>query len=394
MMNNTKYYELLSIDKNATEKEIKKAYKKSALKYHPDRNPDNKEESEKKFKEISEAYSILADPQKKNIYDKYGEEAVKNTGGPSGSPFDIFEQMFGGTGGFNGMGEGMFGGGSPFGGTPFGQFFGNRNSQEQNNVTKIKVKITFKDIILGSEKKIKINRKILESQNDIKICSQCDGKGKIANLIRLGPGIVTQSISPCSKCNQTGKILNYKIIEEYIKITIPKGSKEGEHIKIIGKGNDIDFNEKSDLVIFFEEEKEVNMIRNDSNLLYTKDILLSEALCGLVFVFNHPAKNNIIIRTSSIIEPEATKIISGLGFPFKNSVKHGDLIIKFNIIFPQKISSEKQDLIRKLLPVRNNLNIANNNYQEFYLHDNIDSNFYEEDNLNSNEREGVECQTQ
>lgn len=395
MMNNTRYYELLSINKDANESEIKKAYKKCALKYHPDRNPNDKEESERKFKEISEAYSILSDSKKKNIYDNYGEEAVKNSGQPSGSPFDIFEQMFGASAGFSNMGEGIFGGGSPFSDTPFGQFFGNRNTQSQNKITKMKVKITYKDIILGLKKKIKINRKILKSENDIKICSQCKGKGKIANLIRLGPGIVTQSISPCSKCNQTGKIYKHTIIEESIEIQIPKGSKDGDHIKITGKGNDINLNEKSDLVIFFEEETLEDMIRKDSDLLYTKDILLSEALCGFSFILNHPAKNNILISSSSIIEPKSTKIVSGLGFPYKNSVKQGNLIINFNIIFPKEISTEKKQLISKLLPIKNKSNSSNNNLEEFFLND-FNSNFYQEDNSNSysNEQEGVECQTQ
>ena len=394
-MNNTRYYELLSIDKSANENEIKKAYKKSALKYHPDRNRDNKEESEKKFKEISEAYGVLSSPEKKQLYDKYGEDAVKKSGGASGSPFDIFEQMFGSGGhqggGFSGMGEGMFGGGSPF-----SHFFGGgREQQNQNNVTKMKVNISYKDIMSGSEKKIKINRKILETKNDVKICNQCDGKGKIANLIRLGPGIVTQSISPCQKCNQTGKILNYKSVEEFIKIRIPKGSKQGEYIKINNKGDDINLNEKNDLIIFFEEEQESDMMRKDNNLIYKKDILLSEALCGLKFIFNHPSKNNIVIKNSNIIEPNSTKIVNGLGFPVKNSVRQGDLIIEFNIIFPKKITAEKQELIHKLLPIRNNLNVCNDELSEYYLDDPNNSKFYDsEPTSHESERGGVECQTQ
>jgi len=394
-MNNTRYYELLTINKNASENEIKKAYKKSALKYHPDRNPDNKEESEKKFKEISEAYEVLGDTQKKQLYDKYGEEAVKNSGGgPSGSPFDIFEQMFGGGGGgggFGGMGEGIFGGG-----VPFGNFFGRNQTQTHDNVTKMKVTITYKDIILGSEKNIKISRKILETNNDINICTHCEGKGKTVNLIRLGPGLVTQSISACVKCNQTGKILNYKSVEEFVKIRIPKGSKHGEYIKINNKGNDIDLNQKSDLLIFFEEKEELEMVRKDSDLIFKKDILLSEALCGLTFILNHPSKNNIIIKTSSILEPESKKTVRGLGFPVKNSIKQGDLIIEFNIIFPKEISSEKQDLINKLLPVRNNSHSFNPDLEEYYLDAINNDTKMNDDNSDSynNEHEGVECQTQ
>ena len=132
---NTKLYDILGIKKDADQNIIKKAYRKLAMKHHPDKNPDNKEESEKRFKEISKAYQILSDPEKKNLYDQYGEDALNNNGGPGASPFDIFEQMFGGSGG------------NPFGnndGNPFTNMFNGQRGPQKGPVRKEVIKITLR----------------------------------------------------------------------------------------------------------------------------------------------------------------------------------------------------------------------------------------------------------
>ena len=386
-MRNDKFYNLLSISKNATEAEIKKAYKKAAMKYHPDRNPNNKDEAEQKFKEISQAYEVLSDPNKKRIYDQFGEDGLKNSGGMGGSsPFDIFEKMFGGNGGnmFN-MSE------SFFEDSPFGNFFGNKN-RSNNLDNQIELNISYKDIMLGSTKSVKITRKIISNRNNMTICSKCNGKGKTVNMIQIGPGLVTQSVNKCSICNGLGKKIKYIEKTEIIKINVPKGSSEGEYIKIDNKGDEGE-NTIGNLIIVFKEEKNNNLSRNKDDLVFKKKILLSEALGNLEFIFNHPSKNEIIITDSSVIKPDSIKIVNGLGFPIKNSMRTGNLIIQFEVIFPEKISNEKIDLINKLLPKRvkldkNKIQNLNNYYLEDY---NNKRSFENEDEQNE---EGVQCQTQ
>ena len=395
-MSNTKFYNLLSIKTDASETDIKKAYKKAALKHHPDRNPGNREESEKKFKEISEAYEVLSDPKKRQLYDQYGEEALKNSGMGGASPFDIFETMFGGRGGGGGGGGGMFNmseGLFDMGNSPFGGMFGRSSDNKSVSDTKISIKVSYKDMMLGSERKIKIRRKIIKNRNSMDSCKKCGGKGKTVNLIQLGPGIVTQSVSNCQLCNGVGYNIKYLEKDEIITITIPKGSQGGEYIKINNKGNE-GYNNNGNLIIVFEEETIENVGRHKNDLVLKKNILLSEALGNLEFIFNHPSRNNIIIKNSSVIKPNSIKTIKGLGFPIKNSVREGNLIIQFTIVFPDKISLEKLDLINKLLPRRSQLDnskIKDLNY--YYLEEfGSNENYTNDDEPNSSE--GVQCQTQ
>ena len=235
-MNNEKFYTLLGISKNAIDADIKKAYKKSALKYHPDRNPTNREESEKKFKEISEAYEVLNDPQKRQLYDQYGEEGIKNSGGGGGgSPFDVFEKMFGGRGGGGGgdpfnMSEGMFG----MNESPFSGMFGRSASSSQSSNIKMSIKISYKDMMLGSEKKIRIKRKIIKNRDTCSKCKKCKGKGQTINLVQIAPGMVTQSVSKCQLCGGVGYNIQYSDKEEIIVVNIPKGSQKGEYVKVTG----------------------------------------------------------------------------------------------------------------------------------------------------------------
>ena len=395
-MNNEKFYTLLEISKSATDSDIKKAYKKSALKYHPDRNPTNREKSEQKFKEISEAYEVLSDPQKRQLYDQYGEEGIKNSGGGGGgSPFDVFEKMFGGRGGGGGpfnMSEGMFG----MNESPFGNMFGRSASSSQSSNIKMSIKISYKDMILGSEKKVRIKRKIIKNRDTCSKCKKCKGKGQTINIVQIAPGMVTQSVSQCQLCSGVGYNIQYLDKEEIIVVTIPKGSQKGEYIKVNGKGNDSFTSQQGDLIIIFEEESLENIQRHENNLIFKKKILLSEALGNLEFIFNHPSKNNIIIKNSTVIKPNSIKTIKGLGFPFKNSVRQGDLIIQFDIMFPESIAQDKIELINKLLPRRVSLDsdkITNLDY--YYLEEfNSRDSYTEPDNDRETGEEGVQCQTQ
>ena len=227
-------------------------------------------------------------------------------------------------------------------------------------------------------------------------CTKCKGKGQTIHLVQIGPGMVTQSVSKCKLCNGVGYNIQYLNKEEIIVVTIPKGSQKGEYIKVNDKGNDSFNSQQGDLIIIFEEESVENIQRQDNNLIFKKKILLSEALCNLEFIFNHPSKNNIIIKNSTVIKPNSIKIIKGLGFPVKNSVRQGDLIIQFDIIFPESITQDKIEFINKLLPRRVLLDSAKTvNLDYYYLEEfNSRDSYTETDNDRETGEEGVQCQTQ
>ena len=307
----------------------------------------------------------------------------------------MFEKMFGGRGGAGGgpfnMSEGMFG----MNESPFSGMFGRSASSSQSSNIKMSIKISYKDMMLGSEKKIRIKRKIIKNRDTCSKCKKCKGKGQTINLVQIAPGMVTQSVSKCQLCGGVGYNIQYSDKEEIIVVNIPKGSQKGEYVKVTGKGNDSFNSQQGDLIIIFEEEPVENIQRQDNNLIFKKKILLSEALCNLEFIFNHPSKNNIIIKNSTVIKPNSIKIIKGLGFPYKNSVRQGDLIVQFDIIFPESISPDKIELINKLLPRRVLLDSTKTiNLDYYYLEEfNSRDSYTESDNRETGE-EGVQCQTQ
>ena len=395
MSNSDKYYKILGIDKSATDEEIKKAYKKSAVKWHPDKwgnkSDQEKANAEEKFKEIGKAYEILGDNKKRDIYDKFGEEGLKGHSQSGGDAFDIFERFFGG-----GMDSGMPFGGMPFGGMggfPGMSFSGNRGPMKKDK--KIPLVLTYAEIMNGSTRIISNKRKIIQNKNNIKKCNFCDGKGQKINVIRMGPGMVSQSVEICRNCEGTGKNVDYKTIEENLEIVIERGTKKGDYIKLVNKGDEMpDGNLTGDLIIVFDEESSNTLQKQNNNLVYLKKILLSEALGNLEFKFEHPNGNDIIIQSNKVIKPDDIKVVKGLGFPSKNSVKYGDFIIKFHVVFPDYIDDVKQDLINKLLPKRNKLKDIEKNNLSIY---NLEEYSNKSNNYDSDEdmrEEGVQCAQQ
>ena len=342
-MVHTKFYEILGVNTNASENDIKKAYRKAALKHHPDRNPNNKEEAEKKFKEVGKAYAVLSDPEKRQLYDNLGEDAINGDGMPSGgSPFDMFNQMFG-------QGQG----GHPFGNMGFNGVF--NNGQPKVSHSKIGLKLSFKEMMDGGTRTINHTRKIIKNKDNIKVCAKCKGMGKINKIMQVGPGMITQTTQSCGSCMGAGKMAEFKTIRENIVVNIKPGLKKGDHIQVPNKGDESVHNKTGDLIIIFEEEKSHHMQRQGNDLVCLKQILLSEALSGLEFIFNHPSKNNILVQSDDIIKPDDVKVIHGLGFPSKQKYRNGNLVIKFQVIFPESINMEKKELISKLLPRRSKL---------------------------------------
>ncbi len=344
------YYEILEVSKSASADEIKKAYRKMAIKFHPDKNPGDKA-AEEKFKEAAEAYEVLSDANKKQRYDQYGHAGM---GGSSG-------------GGFNGGGMNMddifsqFG--DIFGGGGFGDFFGGssgRGGRTRANVgsnIRIKLKLTFSDIKNGVEKKIKYRKLVVAKGTTFKECSTCKGAGQVNRVTQTFLGHM-QTVSACPTCGGSGKMINnrpaganeqglvYEEIETTIKI--PAGVMEGMQLSINGKGNaapggGID----GDLLILIEEERHAELERQEQHVIYNLAISVVDAILGCsVEVPTIDGKAKISIEPGT----QSGKVLRlrGKGFPEVNGYHTGDQLIKVHIWIPKKVSSEETEMLKKL----------------------------------------------
>ena len=374
------YYNILGVQKTASEKELKKAYRKKSLKWHPDKNQSA--EAKGKFQEISEAYAVLSDKDKRKIYDKFGKAGLENNGMGAGgmNPNDIFQQFFGG-GGMGGM---------P--GFPGMNFSFNRTSSRTGGVIhkgpnkKIEIEISIKEMMNGATKRFSITRNIkcpkckatgVKSGAKEDICSQCNGQGMRTVTQQMGP-FLTQKSFPCNYCKGTGKIIQpkdrcivckgnkYIQSKEIVSAKLEPGVKAGDYVTIEKKGDESDkYLEPGDIIIIFREKKEKKLKRIANDLHVIIPILLSEALTKFSIPFNHPNGSTILIENSYIIKPNTVHRISNLGF--RTTTNCGDLIIEFDIIFPDNLDEKREELIKKLLPKRKNNSNSHNNLQSYYI---------------------------
>ncbi len=353
-----KLYDLLGVSRSASDDEIKKSYRKLAMKHHPDRNPNNREENEVKFKEISHAYEILKDKEKRKMYDDLGEEGIKNmgSGGPGANPFDIFENIFGGRGGFGG------------GGNPFGR--ATRVRRGKDRVEEIPIEL--EDLYNNTVKKIDIKQKVVcldcngtgaKNSSYIKECSACGGKGMVMRIINMGP-MIQQTTSMCEKCKGKGKLIEedgicetckgtkITIKKKVISLPIEKGTKDKKKIVIPEMAHhDPDADEQGDLILVINILDHPIFKRQGYNLVLERNILLSEALCGVKFKIFHLDGREILIKTNDIIKPNEEYRIPNEGLA-KDNYKYGDLIVRFNIIFPDSLTNERKHYLSKILPVK------------------------------------------
>lgn len=342
------YYDVLGVEKSADEKTIKKAYRKIALKYHPDKNPDDKE-AEEKFKEAAEAYEVLSDADKRARYDRFGHQGV---GGAS-------QGGYGGAGGFGGMNmEDIF---DQFGDI-FGGSFGGRQSRGGSRVARgsdlrIKIKLNLKDIALGVTKKIKVNKLVNADGVTYNTCKTCNGQGRVMRVTQTMLGAM-QTQSTCHVCHGTGKIIDKKTSgvdaqglkrkEEVIEVNIPAGVEEGMQLKVGGKGNAGPFNGvPGDLLVVIEEEKHENLKRDGNNLHYEAYVGFIDAVLGTsieVPLVEDKAKIKIEPGTQS----GKMLRLRGKGLPSVQGYGSGDLLVHVNVWTPKKISAEEKELLEKL----------------------------------------------
>lgn len=355
-MSKRDYYDVLGVSKSSSSDEIKKAYRKLALKYHPDKNPDDKD-AEEKFKEAAEAYEILSDPEKKQRYDQFGHAGMSGAGGYGGgfsgggmSMEDIFDQF------------GDIFGGFGFGGQRSG---GRRRTVNRGTNIRIKVKLTLEEISEGVSKKIKVNKYVScdscqgtgSKGGKTSTCNTCKGSGQVTQVTNTFLGRM-QTVTTCPTCQGEGSTISDKcnkcwgdgIIrgEEVLDVKIPAGVEEGMQLSMSGKGNAGPRNGISgDLLIVIEEEEHEHFKRDGQHIIY--DLYLNFADAALGAQVEVPTLNG---KAKIKIDPgtQAGKILrlKGKGLPHIQEYGKGDQLVQVNIWTPQKLSSEEKQLLEKL----------------------------------------------
>ncbi len=361
MANKRDYYEVLGVDKNASEEDIKKAYRKIAIKYHPDRNPDNKE-AEEKFKEAAEAYDVLHDPKKRQQYDQFGFDAPGGFGGFSSGGFtmdDIFS-MFGSV--FEGGGFGGFGG---FGGSRGGS----SQRKYRGGDLRLKVKLNLQEVSTGVTKKFRVKKDIAcphchgtgaEAGSTPETCSTCHGSGYTVQTKQTLFGIM-QTQGPCPTCHGEGTIIKNKCKEcggdgvikgeEVVEVKIPAGVADGMVLTIQGKGNAGPHNGiAGDIQVFISEEENETFIRQDNDLIY--NLLLdfpTAALGGEVKIPTVEGKS-LKINLEPGIQPGTTKRLRGKGLPAVQGYGRGtgDIIVNISVYVPKTLSREEKEALQKM----------------------------------------------
>lgn len=364
------YYEILGISKNATDDEVKKAYRKLAKKYHPDANPDNKEKAAEKFKEISEAYEVLMDKNKRTRYDRFGHAGMEGAFGGGGFTWnnfthfddisDIFEGLFGGS----------FGEGSIFdlftGRTRAGFRERGRVRAIRGGDIRVNLKLSLEEIAKGVTKRIKVRRyercdacggSGAKKGSGLITCPVCNGSGQVARTSRGLFGVI-QTLTTCSRCGGTGKIVKdaCKVCggtgrvkkESIISVRIPPGISEGNYIPLRGEGH-AGPNEgpKGDLIVVIEEKKHPKFERHGSDILYRVFIPYTTAvLGGKVEVPTLNGKASLRIPSGT----ESGKVfrLKGQGLPHLNFAGKGDEYVEVKIWTPRRTNSEEKELLKHL----------------------------------------------
>jgi len=399
MVKETKLYDVLGVQPEATQPEIKKAYRKLALKYHPDKNPEGGE----KFKEISAAFEVLSDDKKRETYNKYGEEGLKEGGGGGEfhNPFDIFDMFFGGGGGRRRPGE-----------------------KAKGRDTVHQLKVSLDELYNGAKRQLAVQKNVIcagcngigGKPGSVQKCENCNGSGIDVKLRQIGPGMVQQIQQPCRECRQTGekirekdkckKCNGKKVIKErkVLDCHILKGMKDGQKITFSGEGDQAPDIEAGDVIIVLDEKEHDIFKRHHSDLHMQMNVELADALCGFTRTVKTLDNRTLVVTSTpgEVIRPNEKKCILDEGMPLQsNPIQKGRLVVSFDINFPKDGWIEPKSLhaIEKLLPAREKY-IAADIAEEVHLTSLEDlpssyghgGNYYDEDE-DDHQREGVQCQT-
>src|SRR5690606_5130539 len=322
------YYDILGISKNASAAEIKKAYRKKALEYHPDKNPGNSK-AEEMFKKSAEAYEVLSNPDKRSRYDQYGHAAFEGGGfGGGGMNMDDIFSQFGD----------IFG--SAFGGSfsGFGGFGGGQARVKGSNL-RIRVKLNLEEVALGVEKKVKVQRKVKAEGVTYKTCPTCNGRGQVTKITNTILGRM-QTAATCSNCGGSGQIIDHrpgdadaqglKVKEETVSIKIPSGVEEGMQLKVTGKGNEAPGNGiPGDLLVAIETEEHATLKREGDNLHYDLYISFSEAVLGTSKDIDS-VTGKVRIKLDPGIQSGKILRLRGKGISSINGYGNGDLLVHVN----------------------------------------------------------------
>lgn len=363
------YYQILGVERTASEDEIKRAYKKMAIKYHPDRNPGDKE-AEEKFKQAAEAYDVLRDPEKRSRYDQFGKAGVNGGAG--------------GFGGFNGQGMNMddifsmfgdiFGGRHGFGGFNSAE---NQTRQYRGSDLRLKVKVNLNDVMNGVTKKFKVRKDIIcdeckgsgcEKGTSPETCSTCNGRGYVIRTQRSIFGMM-QTQQPCPTCNGEGTIIKHKCHkchgegvvsgEEIIEAKIPAGVADGMMVNVPGKGNAAKHNGiPGDIQILIEEEPSRIFIRDENDLIYNLLLTVPQAVLGDDIEIP-TVDGKVKIKIAPGTQPGKVLRLRGKGIPAIQGYGYGkgDLVINISVYIPEKINDKERKLFEE---IRNSENVKSN----------------------------------
>ncbi len=341
------FYDILGVSKNADAAAIKKAYRKKAIEFHPDKNPGDKT-AEEKFKEAAEAYEVLGDPDKKAKYDQFGHQAFDGSGGFGGGHHMNMDDIFSQFGDIFGGGFGGFGGGGSRGGV--------RRAKGSN--LRIKVKLTLEEIANGVEKKVKVKRKVQAPGVTYKTCSTCNGQGQVMRVTNTILGRM-QSATTCPACGGSGQILDKKpsnadaqgmiVEDETVSIKIPAGVVDGMQLKVSNKGNDAPGNSiPGDLIVAIEELEHEFLKREGENLHYDLYVSFPEAVLG-VSKDIEAINGKVRIKLEEGIQSGKILRLKGKGIPSINGYGSGDLLVHVNVWTPKTLNKEQKQFFEKNL---------------------------------------------
>jgi len=362
-VNTTKLYETLNVPKGSDPKAIKKAYRKLAMTHHPDKggNAD-------KFKEITKAYEILSDPEKRKVYDEYGEEGLEGGGGGGGhSHSDIFDLFTGGQ----------------------GRRGGPRRKQKGEDVV-FPLKVSLVDLYNGTSKKLRLTKNVLckdcdgEGGSGVHICRDCKGQGVKLIIRQLGPTMIQQMQAACQPCRGTGKIMAEKDKckscigqktqkeKKTLEVFVSKGMKHGQRVTFSNEADEAPNTVPGDVVVVLQQKDHPIYRREGSHLFMKKKISLVQALCGFEFTITHLDKRTLVVRSEKgkLYKPGDFNAIRDEGMPtHKNPYVRGNLYVEFEVEFPspKDLTPDVQKTLKKILPSPDKMELNDDEYEEVSL---------------------------